>query len=589
MSVELLAPAKNIRIAKSAIDCGADAVYIGANSFGARKNAANPIEDIKELCKYAHKFYAKVYATVNTIVADNEIEDVKKLITALYNAGVDALIVQDMAIIKMGIDKTIPPIPLHISTQCDNRLDEKIKIFNDIGVQRVVLARELSIKDIERIHKYNPDLELETFVHGALCVSYSGQCYLSCYIGGRSANKGECAQPCRKKYTLVDETGTVLEKEKHLLCLKDFNASNRIKELIDAGVKSFKIEGRLKDELYVKNVIGYYRKLIDTYTKKTSSGTVDLGFEPDLNKSFNRGYTEYFLNGREKCFNFNSPKFIGEKIGEVKSISKNHFTISMKNGIILHPQDGLCFDICAERGCLINKIEGDNIYPNKMPAIKSGDTVFRNIDSGFEKRVLKSGATRKITAAIEYKNYRISAVDEDNNKVFADIEEREPANNPEKMKDNFRKSLSKTGDTDFCVTDINITGDVPFVPISKINEYRRILFNKLIEERLRNYERETQPELRYVKYFTDTLDYRANVHNSAAKEFYKKCGTDVTEMSFESGKPNRRVELMRTKHCIKYALNMCKSSKKLFLVDDKGQKYPLVFDCKNCEMAILSP
>ena len=288
--VELLAPAKDKETAFAAIDCGADAVYIGAPDFGARRSVPNSLEDIKEVVDYAHKFYARVHVTINTILTDEELEKAKDLIKNLYEIGVDAIIVQDMGILKLAIECELPPIPIHASTQCDNRTLERVKFFEQLGVSRVILARELSIEEIKNICK-NTKVEIETFIHGALCVSYSGQCYMSYAIGGRSANRGECAQACRKKYSLIDDEGNFIAKDKYLLSLRDFNASRHIQELIKAGVKSFKIEGRLKDINYVKNVVAFYRKEIDKYTEKISSGKVNLDFEPNLNKTFNRGYT----------------------------------------------------------------------------------------------------------------------------------------------------------------------------------------------------------------------------------------------------------------------------------------------------------
>lgn len=589
MKTELLAPAKNIDIAKQAIDCGADAVYIGSVSFGARQNASNSIEDIEELVNYAHKFYVKVFVTVNTIISDNEINDVKRLIKKLYKIGVDALIIQDMAILEMFINGELPPIPLHISTQCDNRLVEKVGFFSKIGLPRVVLARELSLKQIKEIHNKYPDIELECFIHGALCVSYSGQCYLSQFIGGRSANKGQCAQPCRKKYSLIDDKGNVIASDKHLLSLKDFNTSDIIEKMVDIGVKSFKIEGRLKDEVYVKNVVGFYRQKLDKISEKTSSGKVILGFEPDLNKSFNRGYTHYFLEDRNKCFNFATPKFVGEKLGTISKVTDRYFEIKNLKTII-NKQDGLCFGKNSEFGCIVNNVEGNKIFPNKMnKSIKIGVEVFRNLDRKFEDTVLKTIAKRQIGVDISYNDGVITICDEDKNSVLINIEETELANNKEKMIENFKKSFSKTGKSDFYIDSISIKSDLPFIPLSKVNEYRRIAFDKLMIERLKNYKREFQKPLNYTKFIKEELDYRANVHNSLAEKFYKKCSSKVLEYSFETKVPNRQVELMRTKHCLKYAFDMCKSPRNLILVDEKGVEYPLKFDCKHCEMCILSP
>lgn len=589
MKTELLAPAKNIDIAKQAIDCGADAVYIGSVSFGARQNASNSIEDIEELVKYAHKFYVKVFVTVNTIITNDEIDDVKQLIKKLYKIGVDALIIQDMAILEMFINGELPPIPLHISTQCDNRLVEKVGFFSKIGLPRVVLARELSLKQIKEIHNKYPDIELECFIHGALCVSYSGQCYLSQFIGGRSANKGQCAQPCRKKYSLIDDKGNVIASDKHLLSLKDFNTSDIIEKMVDISVKSFKIEGRLKDEVYVKNVVGFYRQKLDKISEKTSSGKVILGFEPDLNKSFNRGYTHYFLEDRNKCFNFDTPKFVGEKLGTISKITDRYFEIKgLKTEI--NKQDGLCFGKNSEFGCIVNNVDGKKIFPNKMnKSIKIGVEVFRNLDRKFEDSVLKTSAKRQIGINIIVENNMIKVLDEDMNSYKIEITETEVANSKEKMLDNFKRSFSKTGESDFYINSISIKSDLPFMPVSKINEYRRIVFEELMKERLKNYKREFQKPLNYTKFIKEELDYRANVHNSLAEKFYKKCSSEVIEHSFESKVPNRQVELMRTKHCLKYAFDMCKSPRNLILVDEKGVKYPLKFDCKHCEMAVLSP
>ena len=325
-TIELLAPAKDKKTAFAAIDCGADAVYIGSPKFGARVNASNSLDDIKDVVEYAHKFRVKVYVTINTIMSDDELREAVELIYQLYDIGVDALIVQDMGLLECKL----PPIKLFASTQCHNSTLEKVKFLEKTGFSRVILARELSLDEIRKIAD-NTDVEIETFIHGALCVSYSGQCYMSYAIGGRSANRGECAQPCRKKYSLVDSDGVVVATDKHLLCLRDLNFSSDIKDLIDAGVSSFKIEGRLKDEDYIKNVVSFYRKKIDdaienTEYERSSSGYSVLGFEADVNKTFNRGYCEYFLHGRNKnIISFDSPKSRGEYTGKVKEVFEKYF------------------------------------------------------------------------------------------------------------------------------------------------------------------------------------------------------------------------------------------------------------------------
>lgn len=588
--VELLAPAKDKKTAITAINSGCDAIYIGASNFGARKKVPNSLEDIKEIVDYAHKFYVKVHVTVNTILTDDELVKAKELIQKLYDIGVDAIIVQDMGIFKLAIDNELPPIALHASTQCDNRDLEKVKFFDDMGVSRVILARELSLEKIKEICA-NTNAEIETFIHGALCVSYSGQCYFSHYIGGRSANRGECAQACRKKYTLIDKNGNIIAKDKYLLSMKDFNASRHLKSLIDAGVKSFKIEGRLKDENYVKNVVAYYRREIDKLATKTSSGHVFLDFEPDVRKSFNRGFTDYFLDGRKRCFNFDSPKSLGEKLGKITKVGKDYFEIDVTDykmaggqaDIKINSQDGLYFN---GNGCLVNKVEGKKIYPNKMDGIVVGLEVYRNFDSKFEKQLEISKIKRQIGVKFSFKNGILTVTDEDKNSVNFTLDSCEKAKNPEKMKENFISQLKKTGDSDFYVQDIQISDEIPFMPISKVNEIRRTILEKLMNERLKNYKRELQKPLKYVKFPKETLDYKANIHNQCAKEFYEKFGCEVCEMSAESGAFPK--ELMRTKHCLKFAFNMCKSPKKLFLIDEKGKKYPLMFDCKNCEMVVLA-
>ena len=690
--VELLAPAKDKKTAIAAINSGCDALYIGASNFGARKKVPNSLEDIKEIVDYAHRFYVKVHVTVNTILTDNELVEAQELIQKLYDIGVDAIIVQDMGIFKLAIDGKLPPIVLHASTQCDNRTLEKVKFFKELGVSRVILARELSVEQIKNICSPRPGedvrrigegaIEVETFVHGALCVSYSGQCYLSYYIGGRSANRGECAQACRKKYTLVDDKGNIIAKDKYLLSMKDFNASEHLKELIDSGIKSFKIEGRLKDENYVKNVVAYYRREIDKLAKKTSSGKVFLDFEPDVKKSFNRGFTDYFLDGRknpstadavplpfsrevECIYNFDSPKSLGEKLGKITHVGRDYFEIGWQEGnkaggqadfgkqcphknkllpclgkagdntgkdIInnkfrcnsaaiyenslpsclpdfcssdsnqprqflirqVHSQDGLYFN---GQGCLVNKVEGNKIYPNKMDGIAVGLDVYRNFDSRFEKQLENSKTKRKIGVRFIYSDGILKAVDEDENSVVIELQAGEPPKNPDKMKENFVNQLRKTGESDFYAEDIEITGDIAFMPVSKINELRRNILDLLMAERLKNYKREIQKPLKYAEYPIKKLDYRANIHNKEAKSFYENCGCEVSEMSLESNPSTalhspyiykKSVELMRTKHCLKFAFNMCKSPKQLFLIDERGQKYPLQFDCKNCEMVILN-
>lgn len=590
-TIELLAPAKDKICAKAAVDYGADAIYIGASEFGARKNIPNSLDDIKEIIEYAHKFNVKVYVTINTILTDDELIRAKKLVEDLVKIKVDAVILQDMGL--LDYTKSFPDVFPHASTQCDNRTPEKVKFLENIGFERAILARELSIVQIKSIREQT-DIELEAFIHGALCVSYSGQCYLSYLIGNRSANRGECAQPCRKKYSLVDNEGNFLAKDKYLLCLKDFNASQHIKELAEAGITSFKIEGRLKDVNYVKNIVAYYRKLIDKLGyKKTSSGEILFDFEPDLNKSFNRGFTDYFLEKRGDCYTFDSPKSMGKYIGDVTKVTKEYF--ELKNFENLFPQDGLCFIKDGElHGCLINKVEKNKIYPNKMDGIKTGIKVYRNLDAEFEKKLKTSKTCRKIRATIEFKLGKIKVTDEDKNSVEINYEFNELAQNNEKMEVNIANQLKKSGESDFLVNNIEIKAEkLPFLPVSKLNELRRELLDKLMQERLNKYH--ITPVKNSNKttciYPQKEMDYKGNVLNQSAKEFYENHGCRVTEEAIESrvllNSDKRGKCAMTTKHCLKYAFKLCKSPKKLYLIDEKGKKYNLDFDCKNCEMKII--
>lgn len=588
--IELLAPAKNKICAKAAIDCGADAIYIGASEFGARKKVPNSLEDIKEIVQYAHRFNVRIYITINTILTDAEILRAKDLIDELYQIGVDAIIIQDMGLLELDL----PPIALYASTQCDSRTAEKVKFLESLGFSRVILARELSIEQIKEIKKQT-NVELESFIHGSLCVAYSGQCYLSYCIGGRSPNRGECAQPCRKKYSLVDDDGNFIAKDKYLLCLKDLNASRHITGMVNAGISSFKIEGRLKDENYIKNVVAYYRKLIDDLGyKKTSSGKIMLDFEPDLEKSFNRGFTDYFLAKRSKCYTFDSPKSRGKYIGKVSKVDKDYFEINAK----LSPQDGLCyFTDEGLLGCLVNKIEGNKVYPYKMEGIKVGTKVYRNVDAEFEKTLKKSKTCRKLGVNILFQLNKIKAQDEDGNSAEIEYEFEEFAKNNEQMGANVIKQLNKSGDSDFIVENIEVlTEKVPFLPVSRLNELRRELLEELMCERLNNYKRPIQRQpLEKINYSQKEVDYTGNVLNEYAKKFYEEHGCKVIELALEStdkGENNwysRRFGgkcIVKSKHCLKWAFDMCKSPKNLILIDEKGKRYPLKFNCDKCEMEI---
>lgn len=587
-TVELLAPAKNLETGIAAIDSGADAVYIGACEFGARKNAPNSLEDIEKLVNYAHKFYAKVHVAINTILNNTELENAIELVKSLYNIGVDAIIVQDMGLVKAAIDGKLPPIPLHASTQCNNRTIEKVKFFDKIGLSRVILARELSVEQIKEICT-NTDCEIETFIHGALCVSYSGQCYFSYVNGGRSANRGECAQPCRLRYSLVDKDGKYILKDKYLLSLKDFNASNEIENLVNAGVKSFKIEGRLKDSNYVRNVTAFYNELLNKYAKRTSSGKVFCDFTPNVEKTFNRGYTTYFLNDREQCFNFLSPKSRGEKLGKVKRITSKYFEIDAD----IHPQDGICFIQNGEMsGFLVNKVEGNKVYPNSMNGLKSGTLLYRNFDSNFDKKLTNTKTSRKIAVEITLENGKITLIDEDNNKITANLPSGEAPKNIGKMTETFKSQMQKTGESIFYVKKFELKNtELPFMPISAINQLRRDLLDNLLAERLKKYSKEVQKPICYAEFPDKIADYKFNIFNDEAVKFYEECKVNIKECALESSDNIKLgTEVMRTKHCLKFATGLCgKPCKPLYLENSKGIKYPLFFDCKNCEMVIKTP
>ena len=598
-TIELLAPAKDKKTAFAAIDCGADAVYIGSPKFGARVNASNSLDDIKDVVEYAHKFRVKVYVTINTIMSDDELREAVELIYQLYDIGVDALIVQDMGLLECKL----PPIKLFASTQCHNSTLEKVKFLEKTGFSRVILARELSLDEIRKIAD-NTDVEIETFIHGALCVSYSGQCYMSYAIGGRSANRGECAQPCRKKYSLVDSDGIVVATDKHLLCLRDLNFSSDIKDLIDAGVSSFKIEGRLKDEDYIKNVVSFYRKKIDdaienTEYERSSSGYSVLGFEPDVNKTFNRGYCEYFLHGRNKNItSFDSPKSRGEYTGRVKEVFEKYFLF---DGSELNNADGICF--FDERGELVgtsvNKAEGNKIFPQSMNGIRKGVEVFRNYNHKFSKMLESAKVERKIEASVCFVEkeqcYELSAVDEDGVRVVVEAGKNyDKAKNQELARNNIIKCLKKAGDSCFDIKEARVEVDVyPFIPLSELNELRRRLFAKLEEKRIASYEVEKSGGIFISPYFERELFYDVNIMNEKAKEFYEKRGAICREYAIEkTGNVSGKI-LMTTKHCLKFSLGLCsKEGKKhryrepFFLVDSHGKKYKLLFECKSCCMKI---
>ncbi len=603
--VEILAPAKNLWQGQMAINAGADAVYIGAPQYGARSNATNSVEDIAELVKYAHLFKAQVFVVINTILYDNELEDCRKLIHELYNIGVDALIVQDMAIMEMDL----PPIVIHASTQANNRDPKHVKFLKDAGMQRVVLARELNLDQIREIHEAT-DVELEFFVSGALCVSFSGNCYMSIAGGERSANRGSCAQNCRLPYELVDGTGTTLIQSSHLLSIKDLDLSDQLPNLIDAGVTSFKIEGRLKDVVYVKNNVSYLRKKLDSFLEnnehyiKSSSGRTFYTFDAEMSRSFNRGYTDYFVNHRtKKIGSWDTPKSQGQYIGKITEIVGKGFKI--ENAELLNNGDGLYFlnEKHEADGMQVNVVLNNVVIPNTFREIAIGTEIYRNSDAEFNRLVEREdSAVRKIGVSLTLtettNGFKLTVIDEDNHTASVEMESaKELAKNEETVIPNLEKNLAKTGNTPFIVDDLKIELSANwFFPISKINELRREVLDLLIETRLNEYHRE---EFQITKtnhpYPVTTLDFTYNVSNKLARKFYERHGVTEIEKAFELQWDPGKARVMTTKYCVKYELGKCAR----FQRDTMGTKvvepltlkhgeneYKLKFNCKPCEMEI---
>lgn len=612
-SIELLAPAKNLECGIEAVNHGADAVYIGAPRFGARSAAGNSVEDIARLVEYAHVFRVRVYVTVNTILKDEELPETEQLIWQLYRVGVDALIVQDVALLELDL----PPIPFHASTQMDNRTPEKVTWLKRLGFQQVVLARELSVAEIRDIHQACP-VPLEVFVHGALCVSFSGQCYVSQHCFGRSANRGECAQFCRLKFDMTDSTGRIIEQGKHLLSLKDMNRADALEDLLDAGVSSFKIEGRLKDVSYVKNITAYYRRRLDEVLKRrpeyrrASSGTVSLFFEPCAEKSFNRGFTRYYLHGRSRdVLSPDTPKSLGERVGTVKEVRKGCIVVSgvarFVNG------DGLCF--FDGQGCLqgfrVNRAEANRLYPTEMPRVQPRTVLYRNFDQEFERMLARPSAERRLAVRWRMEEvpegYALTLADEDDVRVtMAFACPHEEARTPQA--EQIRACLSKMGNTPFAVDDVELALSTErFIPSSLLAEWRRVLTERLLAARHMNYpymyralptpftrwrEKETE---KLPEGMSPQLTYLANVMNGRAEAFYRRLGAQSVAPALEREEP-REVALMFCKHCLRYAMGWCPRygsqrspyREPYYLVSADGRRFRLAFDCKQCLMKVFA-
>lgn len=613
--IELLSPAKNLEVGIAAINHGADAVYIGGPSFGAREKVGNSIEDIEKLCNHAAVFGAKVYVTLNTLLFDNELEQARKIAWDCYNAGVDALIVQDMALLMMDM----PPIALHASTQCNNTTAEKVKFLEDVGFKQVVLARELSINEIKEIRS-KTTVPLEFFVHGALCVSYSGQCYLSHVIGHRSANRGACAQPCRLKWNLEDENGNVLIANRHMLSLRDMNNSKNLEELIDAGITSFKIEGRLKDADYVKNTTAFYRQAIDEIIEKrpdlerASRGVSTPSFVPNLDKSFSRGFTDYFAHGRQKNIDAPfTPKSMGEHIGEIKKIDGKRLIVKLKEDVTLHNGDGLCFldDDKQLQGFNVNGVEGNVILASSVistAAKRSREiSLYRNVDIIWQKSVENSTGNRKLPIRLELsetsEGLRLSS---GNVSVCLQCQ-KDVAKNPEKVIETIRTKLSQWGDTKFVVENIDIQLDtVYFIPTSILGEMKRQLVAELEKSLIerhhagaRHFDRPQGAEKSHSIEgdFSTTLEmtrlsYLGNVTNALARQFYENHGVTHIDDGLEKSMPEGEITVMTTKHCIRYANGLCaketgKPATPLYISNVHG-RFRLDFDCKKCCMKVVN-
>lgn len=616
--IELLAPARNLECGMAAIEHGADAVYIGAERFGARAAAGNSPEDIKALCDYAHKFGAKVYVTVNTIVYDKELEDTMKLLERLGEIGVDAVLVQDMGLVRLAGNRLASfGVELHASTQTDNRTADKVKWLRDLGFTRVVLARELSLDEIGDIHREVPDVELEVFVHGALCVSYSGVCYASQYCFGRSANRGECAQFCRLKFDLEDAGGNVIERGRHLLSLKDMNRLDSLEQLLDAGVTSLKIEGRLKDIEYVKNVTAAYSERLNMIIgnsngryARASSGKCRYAFEPNLKKTFNRGFTDYFLNGRRPDIaSFDTPKAIGEYVGKVKDVRGGALIVAGTS--VFANGDGLCFvnDRRELEGFRVNKVVNNKLFPLKIPeGLRPGMALYRNSDHDFEKMLAGKSSERKITADMLLEEtpggYRLKlSVPENGRYAVAEIAvEKQVAMKPQI--DNIKRQLAKLGNTVYDCGTISFSPENfnYFIPSSMLADLRR----KAVEEldRVNAAERMTGRNIavnngsvagyiEHGEYGKHTYSY--NISNSEARLFYAGHGMRHIADAFEL-KPVKDALVMQCRHCLRYTLGYCvkRGGKRpawrepLRLVLADGRRFMLRFDCSECQMNVYA-
>ncbi|WP_420094122.1 peptidase U32 family protein [Parazoarcus communis] len=616
--LELLSPAKNADFGIEAITHGADAVYIGGPSFGARASAENTVADIARLSAHAHRFHAQVFVALNTILRDDELEDARKLIWQLYDAGADALIVQDMGLLELDL----PPIQLHASTQTDIRDAAKARFLQDVGFSQIVLARELTLDEVKKIAAAT-ECQLEYFVHGALCVAFSGQCYISHAHTGRSANRGECSQACRLPYDLADKDGNIIARDQHMLSMKDNNQSANLRTLAAAGVSSFKIEGRYKDLSYVKNITAHYRQLLDEIIEhpdadgpawqRASSGRSTFLFTPQAEKTFNRGYTDYFTNKRQHGIEaFESPKFVGEAIGRVTRIdTKAGKFFEIERVAPIHNGDGLTwYDAKGDlTGLRINRAEHDaagegvdRIFTaDALPAdLVPGTSVFRNHDQAFERALEKKSADRRITVDARFfataDGYALTLSDEDGVTATASIQAaHEAAQQAERALNTIRDHIAKLGNTIFTAQEITLdVADAPFLPASALNALRRDAVEQLEAARLQAHARPPRaaPVEPPAPFPDDSLSYLANVLNEKARDFYVKHGVKLIDAAYEANEEHGEVSVMITKHCLRYSFNLCPKEVKgirpdpMTLVNGK-ETLTLRFDCKRCEMHVM--
>ncbi|KAB7678720.1 collagenase-like protease [Plesiomonas shigelloides] len=600
--LELLAPAKNLAFGIEAIKHGADAVYIGGPAFGARAAAGNSVADIEQLAAFAHRYGAQVFVALNTILKDSELAQAEVLAHQIWNAGADALIVQDLGLLQCDL----PPIALHASTQLDNRTPEKVRFLQDVGFSQVVLARELSLEQIRAVSEQT-SVQLEFFIHGALCVAYSGQCYISHALTGRSANRGECAQICRVPCSLKTREGETLVQDQHLLSLKDMNQTANLRAMIDAGIRSFKIEGRLKDLSYIKNVTAWYRQHLDEILEerpelsRSSAGRSQYSFVPNPDKTFNRGSTDYFLLGRQPTItSFRTPKYIGEEVGKVTRVGPNWFEVSgeteFNNG------DGLCYFNARQvvNGLRVNRADGRRLFTAEpVRGLTVNTVLYRNRDQVFDGTLEKESATRQIGVTQHFsettEGFLLQMTDEQGFSVSIPLSvEKSPANNPERAFQSIRDQLAKLGNTLFYSQLIDVTLEQAwFIPVSALNALRRQAVEELEAARINGYQRPLRHQAVGNPAFPqENLSYLGNVYNHAAENFYRMHGVDDIAPAYELNQEADEVSLMITKHCLRYTQNMCpkevKGLKPDPLVLEMGNDiFRLKFDCKRCEMHVL--